>query len=300
MNACFKCPDSGEDFDVCKVLYSNVDSFLNKKDEFLIRIADLKPSIIALSEIKPKNASTFCESEYAITNYDMFLNKDHKRGVAIYVDKSLKAREYEELYVCGFEECVWCTFDDVNGEKVLLGCIYRSPNTSTDENDDKLFQMLKSHDVSHFNKVCIVGDFNYPDVSWEGEWRGEKNNEIKDNLLEAFLIQKLKKLTRSRLGQKPTLDDWILINDDDMIGEIKYLDPLGKSDHIMLYFSLYISRYKTDKHERYFYDLNKGDYASLRKIIQDVDWSVLSQFHVEDVWCYIKKKCARRDEKMHS
>ena len=37
-----------------RVLYSNVDSFLNKKDEFLIRITKEKPDIIGLTEIRAK------------------------------------------------------------------------------------------------------------------------------------------------------------------------------------------------------------------------------------------------------
>ena len=47
-NSKSKCNDS------TRVLYSNVDSFLNKKDEFLIRINEKKPDI-GLTEIRAKN-----------------------------------------------------------------------------------------------------------------------------------------------------------------------------------------------------------------------------------------------------
>ena len=58
-------------------MYSNVDSYLNKKDELLTRIDELKPSIIALSEILPKNANkNFAENEYIIHHYDVFLTKN--------------------------------------------------------------------------------------------------------------------------------------------------------------------------------------------------------------------------------
>ena len=55
-----------------RVLYSNVDSFLNKKDEFLIRITK---DIIGLTEIRAKNERYAAKDvEYEIPHYDMFLN----------------------------------------------------------------------------------------------------------------------------------------------------------------------------------------------------------------------------------
>ena len=72
----------------CKVVYSNVDSFLNKKDEFVIRLRELKPHIIGLCEVLPKNQLySLSSSEYELPQYDMFLNKNTKRGIALYFDK---------------------------------------------------------------------------------------------------------------------------------------------------------------------------------------------------------------------
>ena len=49
-----------------------------------------------------------------------------------------------------------------DNRSVLIGCIYKSPNTS-DTNKDKLIDLLRSPLIQSFNYVCIVGDFNYPD-----------------------------------------------------------------------------------------------------------------------------------------
>ena len=62
----------------------------------------------------------------------------------------------------GFEESVWCLFSTLNNTKVLLGCIYKSPNT-TEQNDKILFSLLELANkfISNNEKFCIMGDFNY-------------------------------------------------------------------------------------------------------------------------------------------
>ena len=73
----------------CNVLYTNMDSFLNKRSEFFTLIAHRKPSIIALTEILPKNQSDFNPVEYEIPGYNMFVNVNPRRGVEIYTEKHL-------------------------------------------------------------------------------------------------------------------------------------------------------------------------------------------------------------------
>ena len=100
INSKAKCNDS------MRVLYSNVDSFLNnvcllvgcltsqqhasvsqgrilnKKDEFLICITKEKPDILGLTEIRAKNERYAVKDiEYEIPHYDMFLNEEPKRGI---------------------------------------------------------------------------------------------------------------------------------------------------------------------------------------------------------------------------
>ena len=70
---------------------------------------------------------------------------------------------------------VFCSFNDGNNESVLIGCIYKSPN-STIENTIEMYKLLKSMTIKRFMKVCIVGDFNYPNIKWKGEWSGAMDN----------------------------------------------------------------------------------------------------------------------------
>ena len=61
------------------VMYTNIDTYLNKREEFLIQIADTKPDIICLVEILPKSPGiTFHQCEYMIHGFFCYLNNTKK------------------------------------------------------------------------------------------------------------------------------------------------------------------------------------------------------------------------------
>ena len=91
-----------------------------------------------------------------------------------------------------FPESIWCNFTSANEEKVLIGCIHKSPK-STEENIQELLNLMKSDSLNDYDKICIVGDFNDPSVRWDGEWSNKKNNEFVECVRDAFLTQTVKK-----------------------------------------------------------------------------------------------------------
>ena len=192
-------------------MYSNVDSLANKREEFKIRINEIKPHIIGLTETLPKNQkySFSLKKECSLPNYDVFTNDKEKRGVALYLHKTLQAQECPILNKSDFEESVWCKFKSAYDQQVLVGCLYKSPNT-TEENVDRLFNLLKNHnELSSFDKVLILGDFNYPNIQWDGTWTGPHDNKFIECLRDAFLLQKVTKPTRNRENQKPSIVDLV-------------------------------------------------------------------------------------------
>jgi len=191
------------------VIYSNVDSFLNKKSEVQAMIEELKPNIIGLTEMRAKNQNEVNESEYSIQGYNLFQNKKPKRGVALFLKQTLNAEECTELNDTDFEESVWVKYIGENEEKILIGCIYRSPN-SDQENSNRLFKVLKSDELRKYNKVLIMGDFNFRTVKWDGTWSNTKDNDIIENIRDSLLIQKVTQPTRRREGQTMSVLDWLL------------------------------------------------------------------------------------------
>ena len=57
-----------------------------------------------------------------------------------------------------------------------------------------------------------------------------------DNINEKLLVQHINVNTRYKLENCPSKLDLIFTNEEDMVEDIKCLAPLGKSDHIGLYF----------------------------------------------------------------
>jgi hypothetical protein len=131
-----------------------------------------------------------------------------------------------------FEEIVTVQINGLE-DKIILGNFYRSPNSNS-ENDNHMYKLIKDICELERCKVVLLGDFNFPDIDWEiseGKERSSINfiQEIRDN----FLIQNVKECTRARGEDTPHLLDLVLSNDN-IIEEIVFLSPLGKSDHCVM------------------------------------------------------------------
>ena len=260
-----------------------------------MRLDSIKPQIIGLTEIKAKNQIyEVSDTEFEINNFDMFMNNKPKRGIIMYFDKKLNARECSELNNSQFDESLWCSYKGAQDETVLVGCIYHSPNSS-EENTKLLFNLLKHEEISKYNKILIMGDFNYPDIKWDGSWSGERNNMFVECLRDIFLIQKVTKPTRHRDGQRSTVDDLILVSEDNLISDISHLDPLGKSDHDILVFDLYIPLDKPVQHQKYRFKLEKGDYDKFRQFVMEKNFN--NNGDVEELWGEIKDTILQGMEK---
>ena len=270
-------------------LYSNLDSMPNKKSELLTRLNKLKPDIICFTETKPKNTKYHNEADYTIPGYESFFNKNPKRGVALYFRPNLNAKEYTGFDELNFEESVWCSFFSGNGENVLIGGVYRSPN-SQKSNDFKLFNLLKSDKTNNFHQRIVVGDFNFPKVNFNGVWSGKSNNDIYEKINDSFLTQKVVQNTRHRLGQNPTRVDWVLVSEDNLISDIQHLPPFGKSDHDTLVFQLYVSKVKEKEEMEYNFNLAKGDYNKMRQLANEINWSNKLSTDVNKTWNNIKEE----------
>ncbi|CAC5406564.1 unnamed protein product [Mytilus coruscus] len=122
-----------------RVLFSNVDTMSNKRSEFELYLSIEKPHIIGLCEIYPKNSmDKSIVSMLNLPDYEKYIpDKMGDRGVVIYIHKSLTAFKVDILSESGFNESVWCEVKLEGTDKLLLGCIYRSPS-SVPSNNKKL------------------------------------------------------------------------------------------------------------------------------------------------------------------
>lgn len=109
--------------------------------------------ILAVTEVNSKiNSDDTQMCEYQLQGYDMFYvnqTPNEGRGVLLYVRRELEATPV--TFDVQFQESVWLSIPiSSNGkDSMLVGCIYRSPN-STEDNSCKLLQLLNEANTSKY------------------------------------------------------------------------------------------------------------------------------------------------------
>ena len=272
---------------------------LNKRTELLQVIALENPDVVCLTEILPKHCKIpVMMAEIQLEEYDCFTNINEDgapRGVAIYVKNSLAA--VPSSMTTDFKESVWCEIPLKSKDRLVIGCIYRSPN-STQDNNDKLNKVLRDLYRSH---VLIVGDFNYPELDWKDHTspldEGHRASLFMEAVRDAFLIQHVTDPTHYRAEQKPNVLDLIFTNEDNMVSSLEHLSPLGKSHHQVLKFvyTCYTEEQEDNRGKRFAF--LKGDYDRLRELIRNHSWEdELKDLDVKEAWCYVEMQLLKAME----
>ena len=199
--------------------YTNADTLTNKLPELSSRVKNAKttPSIIAITEIKPKNYRyPLTAAELQLDNYDIFTKNipgNKGRGIAIYTARELKAHEISITTI--FEEHLTVSIKLENDEELTITCIYRSPS-STPDNNSALCRLIKEIDGRPEQLKIILGDFNYPSITWSNLYYSTSDNNVnkdpdnfKEAIIETYLQQFVDCPTRARGPDNPSCIDWV-------------------------------------------------------------------------------------------
>ena len=99
-------------------------------------------------------------------------------------------------------------------------------------------------------------------------------------------------VTRFRVTQKPSKLDYIFTTQDDLVGDLEYVAPLGKCDHVCSKWSYRCSTltvHRTSTARRTFW---KGDYAAMKTMLLGIDCEKeLENRNVEEAWNEINQRC---------
>ena len=232
-------------------LYTNIDSMLNKRSEINALVQLHTPSFIALVEVKPKNCRyEINEYELELQNYEAYHNlNDDGRGVCFYVHKTIKSTRCETVNSKGANEVLFVECG-TGEDRLLVGVIYRSPNSPPDNNANlsSLIRGLDDIRKSH-SRILQVSDFNYPEIDWNRGTCGKAITHPARDFLsatqDAFLSQLQLEPTRIRDGQTRNCLDLVLTSTDNIVSEINILPGVGRSDHVTLLLKLLISNTNT-------------------------------------------------------
>lgn len=212
---------------------------MNKRDELKVEVERYKPEILVITEIFPKNGSStdISSNEMKIPGYSLliFNVKDKSRGVCIMLKSDISYTECNMLNNSQFDESIWCVISLDSKEKLLLGGVYRSPSSSP-ANTKLLFEQIENAVKMKYNYTVILGDFNFPDISWE-DWTTPHNVNhpefiFLECLRDQYLSQHILEKTRYRDGQNPHILDLFLVDKNEIVDKINYSVNLGFSDHV--------------------------------------------------------------------
>jgi len=144
---------------------------------------------------------------------------------------------------------------------------------------------------SHSN-ILIVGDFNYPAIDYLEDHVTSGSDSAAATFLDTtpdlLLFQHVEEPTRVRLGQRPSILDYIFTDNENLVDEIMYKDPLGRNDHVLLEWNLLIETVHAKSTQR---KLNfcKGDYKSIAERLHKINWKSLFQNqNVKQMWSILK------------
>ena len=109
---------------------------------------------------------------------------------------------------------------------------------------------------------------------------------------DTYLHQHVTVAPRNRVGQRTSMFDLILTNDENMVDNLEVHSPPGNSDHGCLKFHLRCCRErKVQQRKMYLYD--EGNYSSMKEELAGVAWDALltvAERHPDAMYDIFSKK----------
>ena len=201
-------------------------------------------------------------------------------GIVIYVRNGLKVFKVDDPNT--FNQ--YCRFYIVNddSEKLYFSVVYRSPNSST-INNDKLASLISDLDYVNENHI-ILGDFNYPNIDWENLSCDAKARTFIDACSDNGLTQVVDFPTHCRGN---TLDIF-LTNKPDSFISVECIGNLHNSDHVLILADYDFSTQKSDT-EQLMPDWRNLNKEGFEEYLTNIDWNqVISSENVETSWTKFK------------
>ena len=230
-----------------------------------------------------------------IPGYVLFTNADQPgtRGTAVYIINHLNPIESNCIEKSNLQEIITAEIKLRGNDRQLVMCAYRSPNTSSPENETRMNNLVKSTRDMGYSHILLLGDFNHPDIIWYNGGTLNKTNKTANDFLDAvndaYLYQHVEFPTRYRENETSNTLDLVLTNEESMVEDPKADTPLGSSDHIIITFRLMCyADLQTHTRTRNLYE--KANFSDFKNYLA-LDWDeLLRNQNTEQKWQTIKEK----------
>ena len=262
----------------------------NKLHALKAFMAYYKPDILAVTESWGRQE--LFDSLISLPGFSLFRRDRLERlggGVFVLARNDLMPIEYSSGNDDGilFEESVWCTVKVSPTTSLLIGCIYRSPSSSS-LNDETMCSMISDACSSFDGVKMILGDFNCPGVNWDLRSSQPISQFLLDCCNDNFLHQMVTVPTRGN-----SILDLVFVDDTSCVAETVVQDPFPGSDHNSVCVNLMFDGtnvFQDVKSPNASFDYAKADWDFYRAELSCIDEEKL--FDSEDVnfiWETIKR-----------
>ncbi|CAG4971422.1 unnamed protein product [Parnassius apollo] len=266
--------------------HTNLASIMAKFDLFLHEVNTHKPAFILISET---HLHSVIDDRYTLFRLDRRERKGG--GVAMYVAHDVNnvpvISKVNKIYYNSLVEALWLDIR-YGFLDLLLACVYRPPSNVLTSADEILFNTIEK--VASKQTVINAGDFNLPYIKWPLD-----NLTRHDKLCESFvamysnskLNQLVTQITRKRNNAESLLD-LRLCNDETLITDIKYIPPIGKSDHLVILASMQIINNDNKVPIKKIFDFYKADYSKINKDLAE-NFNIIEN-QVDEMWLSFKNQ----------
>ena len=173
-----------------KYISTNANQLLNKIEYLKMLVADDEPVMIMITEVIPKaQKNPITDTLLSIEGYEVYkiFDEDDSNlgvfgisGVTIYVKNRFICNDVT-TEIALHNDQVWIEIDLRGKDKLLCGCVYRSPSNDKDKSLENT--RLISHSIRKAmdrkpSHVLIGGDFNFKDIDWENEFVEDNHPEV--------------------------------------------------------------------------------------------------------------------------
>ena len=264
-------------FNELTVVHTNCQSAMNKKSEIRDLVDAQKPHVLSLTEFGA--GTSVQDNELGIEGYTLYRG-DHSdgkgglgRGVGMYVHDSLNHSACPTLDNGTFDCSTWSVIKLKDNKSLLMGTIYRSPNSDAD-NNQKLLTMIRQAATLKHDYLMICGDFNLPLIDWSSHQNVNVGSSFSSCFLETVenldLFQHVQNSTRFRGSQNSCLD-LIFTNEENMVDDVLELPPLGKSDHVCQKWNLVVSELIFWNTAKLRHNFKRANWEEMRKELRNFE-----------------------------
>uniref|UniRef100_A0A8B9CU89 Reverse transcriptase domain-containing protein n=1 Tax=Anser brachyrhynchus TaxID=132585 RepID=A0A8B9CU89_9AVES len=265
-----------------KCIYTNARSMGNKQEELDAIVQREGYDLVAITETWWDHSHDWSA---AMSGYRLFRrDRQHRRGggVALYIRECFDVEELE----AGNDkvESLWVRIrGKANKASILVGVCYRPPNQD-EETDEEFYRQLA--EAAKSSALVLVGDFNFPDISWKHNTAQRKQSRrFLEGVEDSFLTQLVREPTR---GGAPL--DLLFTNREGLVGDVVVGSCLGQSDHEMVEFSI-LGEARKGTSKTAVLDFRRADSELFRTLVGRVPWEVVLKGRgVQEGWALLKKE----------